>query len=49
MKRYHITVGAKTTADGTVITGYPHWTIDGQPIAREGGGGGLVVGLLLGF
>ncbi|MBC2692341.1 PAAR domain-containing protein [Pseudomonas kielensis] len=36
MKRYHITVGAKTTADGTVITGYPHWTIDGQPIAREG-------------
>ncbi|MFJ2447416.1 PAAR domain-containing protein [Pseudomonas sp. NPDC087626] len=36
MKRYHITVGAKTTADGTVMTGYPHWTIDGQPIAREG-------------
>ena len=31
MKRYHITVGAKTTADGTVITGSPHWTI-----AREG-------------
>ncbi len=40
MKRYHITVGAKTTADGTVITGSPHWTIDGQPIAREGEGVG---------
>jgi uncharacterized Zn-binding protein involved in type VI secretion len=36
MKRYHITVGAKTTADGTVTTGYEFWTIDGQPIAREG-------------
>ncbi|QHD03046.1 hypothetical protein PspS04_22970 [Pseudomonas sp. S04] len=36
MKRYHITVGAKTTADGTVMTGYEFWTIDGQPIAREG-------------
>lgn len=36
MRRYHITVGAKTTADGTVMTGYEFWTIDGQPIAREG-------------
>ncbi len=36
MKRYHITVGAKTTAGGTVRTGWAYSTIDGQAIAREG-------------
>jgi len=36
MKRYNITVGAKTTVNGTVRTGYGSWTIDGQAIACEG-------------
>ena len=35
MKRYHITVGAKTTAGGTVRTGWAYSTIDGQAIARS--------------
>ncbi|SDU96036.1 PAAR domain-containing protein [Pseudomonas vancouverensis] len=36
MKRYHITVGARTTADGTVRTGWEWSTINGQAMAREG-------------
>jgi uncharacterized Zn-binding protein involved in type VI secretion len=36
MRRYHITVGATTTAEGTVKTGYPYSTINGQLQAREG-------------
>lgn len=36
MRRYHITVGAKTTADGTVRTGWDCSTINGQAMAREG-------------
>ncbi|MBV7478829.1 PAAR domain-containing protein [Pseudomonas sp. PDM31] len=36
MRRYHITVGATTTVDGTVKTGYPHRDINGQLMAREG-------------
>lgn len=36
MRRYNITVGAKTTVNGTVRTGYGSWTIDGQAIACEG-------------
>ena len=36
MMRYHITVGAKTTVDGTVLTGWEYSTINGQAMAREG-------------
>ena len=36
MRRYHITVGAKTTVNGTVLTGYAYSTINGQAMAREG-------------
>ncbi|POA18713.1 hypothetical protein C1886_15385 [Pseudomonas sp. FW300-N1A1] len=36
MRRYHITVGAKTTVNGTVLTGYEYSTINGQVMAREG-------------
>jgi uncharacterized Zn-binding protein involved in type VI secretion len=36
MRRYHITVGAKTTADGTVRTGWQYSTINGLARAREG-------------
>ncbi|MNQ60282.1 PAAR motif protein [compost metagenome] len=36
MRRYHITVGAKTTVNGTVLTGYEYSTINGQAMAREG-------------
>ncbi|CAD5109182.1 PAAR domain-containing protein [Zestomonas carbonaria] len=36
MRRYHITVGAQTTAGGTVITGVGFIKIEGQPIAAEG-------------
>ncbi|WP_256348215.1 PAAR domain-containing protein [Pseudomonas yamanorum] len=36
MKRYHITVGAKTTADGTVRTGCADCTIDDVPQSVEG-------------
>jgi len=36
MRRYHITVGAKTTAGGTVRTGWDYSTINGQAMAREG-------------
>ncbi len=35
MRRYHITVGAKTTADGTVRTGWECSTIHGLAMARE--------------
>ena len=35
MRRYHITVGAKTTADGTVRTGWACSTIHGLAMARE--------------
>ncbi|VVO15292.1 PAAR domain-containing protein [Pseudomonas fluorescens] len=36
MRRYHITVGAKTTVDGTVRTGWEYSTINGLAMAREG-------------
>ncbi|WP_150643776.1 PAAR domain-containing protein, partial [Pseudomonas fluorescens] len=36
MRRYHITVGAKTTVDGTVRTGWECSTINGLAMAREG-------------
>lgn len=36
MKRYNITVGAKTTAGGTVISGWSRGNINGQAMAREG-------------
>jgi hypothetical protein len=36
MRRYHITVGATTTAEGTVKTGYPYISINDQLQAREG-------------
>jgi uncharacterized Zn-binding protein involved in type VI secretion len=36
MKRYHITVGAKTTADGTVRTGNGGCRIDGMAQSVEG-------------
>ncbi|MCX2901034.1 PAAR domain-containing protein [Pseudomonas mandelii] len=36
MRRYHITVGAKTTVDGTVRTGWEGSKINDQPMAREG-------------
>ncbi|MFS2197502.1 PAAR domain-containing protein [Pseudomonas sp. Pseusp3] len=36
MKRYYITVGAKTTVGGTVVSGFPHGRINGQAMAREG-------------
>lgn len=36
MRRYHITVGAKTTANGSVTTGWPRGRINGQAMAREG-------------
>ncbi|QXH61767.1 PAAR domain-containing protein [Pseudomonas azerbaijanorientalis] len=36
MKRYYITVGAKTTVGGTVVSGLPHGRINGQSMAREG-------------
>lgn len=36
MRRYHITVGAKTTVDGTVRTGWQGSSINGQFMAREG-------------
>jgi uncharacterized Zn-binding protein involved in type VI secretion len=36
MKRYYITVGAKTTVGGTVVSGLPHGRINGQAMAREG-------------
>lgn len=36
MRRYHITVGAKTTVNGTVLTGWTYSTINGQAMAREG-------------
>lgn len=34
--RYHITVGARTTAGGTVLTGGSFFTIHGVPVAHEG-------------
>lgn len=34
--RYHITVGARTTAGGTVLTGAAFFTIHGVPVAHEG-------------
>jgi len=36
MKRYNITVGARTTVGGTVRTGYQYSTIEDQAMAREG-------------
>lgn len=36
MRRYHITVGAKTTANGSVKTGWTRGRINGQAFAREG-------------
>jgi uncharacterized Zn-binding protein involved in type VI secretion len=36
MKRYNITVGAKTTVGGTVVSGWRRGSINGQAIAREG-------------
>ena len=36
MKRYHITVGAKTTVGGTVVSGWHRGSILGQNLAREG-------------
>jgi uncharacterized Zn-binding protein involved in type VI secretion len=36
MKRYHITVGAKTTVGGTVVSGWHRGSIFGQNLAREG-------------
>jgi uncharacterized Zn-binding protein involved in type VI secretion len=36
MRRCNITVGAKTTAGGTVLTGCNRANIGGQPISREG-------------
>ncbi|WP_249677853.1 PAAR domain-containing protein [Pseudomonas abieticivorans] len=36
MQRFHITVGAKTTAGGIVCTGNNSSTINGQGMAREG-------------
>jgi len=36
MRRYHITVGAKTTANGTVQSGCSDYTIDVMNQAREG-------------
>lgn len=36
MQRYHITVGARTTAGGTVTSGSSRSTINDQPMAREG-------------
>jgi len=36
MKRYYITVGAKTTVGGTVVNGLPRSRINGQAMAREG-------------
>lgn len=36
MKRYNITVGAKTTVGGTVVSGWHRGSIFGQDLAREG-------------
>jgi uncharacterized Zn-binding protein involved in type VI secretion len=36
MKRYHITLGARTTAVGTVITASSLSSINGAPMALEG-------------
>jgi uncharacterized Zn-binding protein involved in type VI secretion len=36
MKRYHITLGARTTAGGTVITASSLASINGAPMAIEG-------------
>jgi len=36
LKRYHITLGATTTAGGTVTTASSLSTIDGKPMALEG-------------
>jgi uncharacterized Zn-binding protein involved in type VI secretion len=36
MKRYNITVGAKTTVGGTVVSGWHRGRINGQAMAREG-------------
>jgi len=36
MKRYHITLGAKTTAGGSVIGASSLSSIDGTPLALEG-------------
>ncbi|WP_272015300.1 PAAR domain-containing protein [Pseudomonas aeruginosa] len=36
MKRYHITLGARTTAGGTVTSAWEHASIEGRPMAREG-------------
>ncbi|WP_082457570.1 MULTISPECIES: PAAR domain-containing protein [unclassified Pseudomonas] len=36
MKRYNITVGAKTTVGGTVLSGWHRGDINGQAMAREG-------------
>ncbi|WP_240963513.1 PAAR domain-containing protein [Pseudomonas umsongensis] len=36
MKRYNITVGAKTTVGGTVVSGWHRGSINGQNLAREG-------------
>ncbi|MBH9396402.1 PAAR domain-containing protein [Pseudomonas aeruginosa] len=36
MKRYHITLGARTTAGGTVTSAWEHASIEGKPMAREG-------------
>ena len=36
MNRYHITLGALTTANGIVVSASSHGTINGKPIALEG-------------
>lgn len=36
MRRYYITVGAKTTVKGTVVSGWHRGSINGQALAREG-------------
>lgn len=36
MRRYYITVGAKTTVKGTVVSGWHRGSINGQAMAREG-------------
>ncbi|WP_085722992.1 PAAR domain-containing protein [Pseudomonas sp. R37(2017)] len=36
MRRHHITVGANTTAGGTVRTGWDCSTTNGQAMTREG-------------
>jgi hypothetical protein len=36
MRRYYITVGAKTTVKGTVVSGWHRGSINGQAMACEG-------------